>query len=607
MADLITLDFETYFDTNYSLSKMSTEAYIRDPQFKVHGVGIKVGENPAIWVPEEECVLALEALDIPNSAVLAHHAQFDGFILAEHYNLRPKIWFDTLSMGRAIVGAEVGGSLKKLTEHYGLGAKGDELMSVKGIRDLTKYQSTVLGEYCKNDVELTYKLFMAMQGELPKSELKLIDSIIRMFTEPMLRLDYTLLKDSLEEIQANKLSLLLQAGVGKDELMSNAKFAELLSIFGVNPPMKISPRTGKATYAFAKTDEAMKALLEHDDERVQALVAARMGVKSTIAETRTEAFMGISRRGAAPVYLKYSGAGQTHRLSGGDKVNWQNLGRGSKLRDAVMAPDGMKLVVVDSSNIESRVLDYLAGEKRALEAYRANDEGRGPDIYCFTAELIYGRSIDKVNDPDERFLGKVAKLGLGYGMGKEKFYATLKQWGVPGASEELAIMGVNAYRNSHQNVVKLWGRFDTIISNIVDGRPAFVDPHNLLAVRKGYVELPNGLRLKYPDLKHHAELGWTFAGGYGGKERVKLYGGKGIENCVQALARLIVMEQSQKLAKKYPWVLSVHDEAVFCVPEAQADDCLAEAIEVFRTSPSWAPDLPLNAAGDTAARYGEAK
>jgi DNA polymerase len=604
MADVITLDFETAWDVDYSLSKMSTEAYVRDPRFHVFGVGIKVNDKPAVWISEHDDIpLALASLDIPNNAILAHHAQFDGFILSHHYGLSPKVWFDTLSMARALVGVDVGGSLAKLSKHFGLGEKGHEVENTKGLKELTPQQDKALGSYCVNDVELTYKLFHAMIVGFPQSELKLIDAVVRMFTEPMLRLDFGLLKESLEEIQANKLSLLIEAGVSKEELMSNNKFAEMLKRYGVEPPMKISNTTGKLTYAFAKTDAAMKALLEHDNPEVQAIVAARMGVKSTIAETRTEAFMGISGRGAAPVYLKYSGAQQTHRLSGGDKVNWQNLGRGSKLRDAVMAPQGFKLVVVDSSNIESRILDYLADQKNALEAYRANDRGEGEDIYCFMASQIYGRPITKKENPDERFLGKVAKLGLGYGMGPEKFLATARMFGVPDVDSAMASMTTNVYRSSHDMVVKLWRKFEQALPYIASGKPYIIDTHNIIVTEKDAVKLPNGLRIRFPDLRHEAD-GWTF---WGGRERIKIYGGKGIENIVQALARIVVMDQTLALAKKYKLVLSVHDEAVFCVPENQAEQCLADALESFRTSPKWAPDMPLNAAGDIGIRYGDAK
>jgi len=314
-VDLIALDFETRWGGDYTLSKMSTEAYVRDLRFHAHGVGIKINDGRTQWYPDEEAILVLACLDIENSAVLAHHAHFDGFILSHQFNRRPKLWFDTLSMGRALHGVEIGLGLGKLAEYYGVGVKNTAaLMETKGLERLTPEISKRTGVYCCNDVDMTYELFNKMRVKFPRTELNIIDMVVRMFTEPVLNLDGEMLAEYLEEIQAGKLALLLEAGISKDDLMSNPKFAQVLQNMGIRPPQKISLATGKMTWAFAKTDPEMKALAEHPDPQVQAIVAARTGTKSTIAESRCANFLAMSSRGAAPVYLKYSGAAQTHRL-----------------------------------------------------------------------------------------------------------------------------------------------------------------------------------------------------------------------------------------------------------------------------------------------------
>ena len=180
----------------------------------------------------------------------------------------------------------------------GLGVKGTEVVNALGLRreafpadQLERY-----GDYCKNDVTLTWALFNAMSKDFPPTELRLIDLTIKMFTEPVLRLDTVVLEKHLEDIVKNKKELL--GLFNKDDLMSNPKFAALLRGYDIEPPMKKSPTTGKQTYAFSKTDEEFKALLEHEEIDVQALVAARLGTKSTIEETRTERFIGIANRGA---------------------------------------------------------------------------------------------------------------------------------------------------------------------------------------------------------------------------------------------------------------------------------------------------------------------
>ena len=101
--------------------------------------------------------------------------------------------------------------------------------------------------------------------------------------------------------------------------------------------MKISPRTGKQTFAFSKTDEGFKKLQEHPDEKVQNLVAARLGTKSTLEETRTQRFIDIGNRGSLPVPLKYYAA-HTGRWGGSDNVNLQNIPRKSVLKQSIWAP-----------------------------------------------------------------------------------------------------------------------------------------------------------------------------------------------------------------------------------------------------------------------------
>jgi hypothetical protein len=614
--DLITLDFETRWGGDYTLSKMSTEAYVRDERFHAHGVGIKINDEQTKWYPDEEAILVMACLDIENSAVLAHHAHFDGFILSHQFHRQPKLWFDTLSMGRALHGVEIGLGLGKLAEFYGVGIKNTAaLMETKGLHRLPPDVSQRTGVYCCNDVDMTYDLFNLMRVKFPRAELEVIDMVIRMFTEPVLHLDGEMLAEYLEEIQAGKLALLLEAGIGKDDLMSNPKFAEVLKSLGIRPPQKLNPK-GKITWAFAKTDPGMKALAEHPDLQVQAVMAARTGTKSTIAESRAANFLAVSGRGVAPVYLKYSGAAQTHRFSGGDGTNWQNMTKKSKLRRSVQAPPGHVLVVVDSSNIESRVLDYIADQKDALETYRAADNGTGPDVYCVMGGRIYNRVITPA-DENERQLGKVAKLGLGFGMGPEKFYDTARVWGVKGLTGSMAEVAVQVYREGHPRVMALHTRCENSFPYMRGGSPYEIDPRGILKVAKGCVLLPNGLTIRYPELHKgmiekqgasgpYQKEGWKYnSGKYGW---VSVYGGKVVENIVQALARIIVIQQTIQLRKRYKRVvLSVHDEAVVCVPFAQAEACMAAAIEEFRTPPKWALDIPLNAKAAFNVRYGDAK
>lgn len=604
--DLITLDFETYYAKDYTLSKLTTEEYVRDPRFETIMCGFKVNNDRAFWVDGPDVPRWLDKVRIGSNAVLCHHAHFDGFILSERYQQYPKAWFDTLSMARAVLGAKGGLALGKLAASMGLGVKGDEVIHALGKRraDFSETELARYGGYNVTDVELTHALFNKLLPYFTKGELKVVDMVIRMFTEPMLTLDAHLLEEYVKDIQADKITALMKAGLQAADVMSNAKFAAALEFLGIDPPMKTSPTTGKPTYAFAKTDPQMEALAEHEDEAVQALVAARLKNKTTINESRALRMIGMAGRGYAPVYLKYSGADQTHRLSGGDKMNWQNFSRGSVLRKAVMAPDGDVCVVADSSNIESRILDWLAMQEDAVEVYRKADAKLGPDVYCVMAEKIYQRPINKKDNPDERQMGKVAKLGLGYGMGAEKFITPVRIMAKKKIDAAFSQLVVQAYRSAHPNVLKLWKRADSALAAIANGQIGLaIDPRGVVKTCQGGILLPNQLMIKYPDLKKDAD-GWSY---WNGRNREKIYGAKVVENIVQALARIVVMDQTLDINTYLPVAISVHDEAVGVTAEADAKDALAYSLEAMRKSPEWGPDLPLNSEGSFNRSYGEAK
>jgi DNA polymerase len=438
--------------------------------------------------------------------------------------------------------------------------------------------------------------------------MKIIDMVIRMFTEPELLLDQEQLEDYHLRIRAEKATLLIAAGVQLDEVMSNDKFAAALLRAGVTPPTKISMTTGKQTYAFAKTDKGLLALQEHPSDQVQALVSARLGNKSTLNETRALKLADMAKRGPATVYLKFSGAQQTHRLSGADGINWQNNTRGGVIRNCIHAPDGYLLLVADSRNIESRVVDTLAQQEDAVEAYRAFDAGHGPDIYCVMASKIYRRMITPKDKPERQF-GKVVKLACGFQMGAERFKETARIMAGMDLDMGTCATAVNIYRQSHAMVGVLWNRGQSAISALKGGPDGdkYLDPKGLLIIEQGAILLPNGLRIRYPDLSFGGDREWTFRSGRG--ERTKIYGGKIVENVVQALARNIVLEQTLKISREagVPCKLSVHDEGVFLVPEDRAFEVAAIAGEVMSESPKWWPELPVAVEVQIARVYGEAK
>jgi DNA polymerase I-like protein with 3'-5' exonuclease and polymerase domains len=418
--NLITLDFETFYDNKLKLGfkYQTTEEYVRDSRFEVIGVGVKVDDAPEEWFSgsHEEISSYLNTFDWDQSALLCHNTLFDGCILSWHFGIKPAFLLDTLSMARALHGVDAGGSLAKLADRYMLGKKGDEVIAAEGKsrKDFTPTDLAQYGEYCKNDVDLTFRLFRELAGGFPEEELELIDMTLRMFTEPVFEVDDALLQERLADMQAEKSELLTglmeklkcdtEEAVRK-KLSSNKQFAAILLEHGITPPMKISGTTGKETYALAKNDEGFLALTEMEDTFIQQLCAVRLGTKSTIEESRIERFIDIGMRneGRLPIPLKYYGA-HTGRWAGSDKVNFQNLPSRDKkkkaLKNAVVAPEGHVVINCDSSQIEARILVWLAGQEDVVEQFR-----NGEDVYSIFASEVYNRPVSKAN-PTERFVGK---------------------------------------------------------------------------------------------------------------------------------------------------------------------------------------------------------
>jgi len=601
---IITLDFETYYSQEFSLTKLTTEEYVRDERFEVIGVAVSVDGGPPTWCSgnREQLYQFLDTYDIPNNLCLAHNAQFDGAILNWIYGIKPKGWLDTLCMGRALHGTQVGGSLKALTQFYDVGVKGSEVEDAKGYRrgNFTPEHLAHYGEYCKNDVALTWDLFNCMSKGFPRTELRLIDLTIRMFTEPVLKLNPTMLQANLLIIKKHREKLL--ENFSEDHLMSNEKFAELLKAHDVEPPRKVSKVTGKEAWAFAKTDEDFKALLDHPNIEVQTLVAARLGVKGTLEETRTQRFLDIAHRGTLPIPLRYYAA-HTGRWGGDDKVNLQNLPRGSKLKLAIRPPEGYKIIDSDSSQIEARTLAWLAGQDDLVEAFE-----KGEDVYKIMASAIYGKEITEITK-EERFVGKTTILGAGYGMGSAKFKNQLKTFGVEVTDEEAKRI-IDTYRATYPQIVALWKTAGDSIKAILRDQQTHLGRNKVLAIDgKEGIRLPNGLYIHYPNIRavqneDKTEIVYDVKRG---KQVIptRIYGGKLIENVCQALARIIIGDQMLMVAKKYRVVMTVHDAIACIVPENEVKTAQEYVELCMKLRPQWGTELPLNCESGYGDSYGD--
>ena len=610
--DFATVDLETFYHSKdgYTLSKMQTDAYVLDDRFQIIGVGVKPSRNAEIeWFTgtlEETRDFLINAFDWEHTPVVCHNTLFDGFIFTQRLGLKPKMWLDTLGMARAAFPWLKSHSLASVAEHLGIGQKGHEVLLADGKRreDFTPQELARYGEYCRNDVALTSVIAELLLDQTPKIEQIIIDMTIRMFTEPKLLGDVDRLQAYYEGEVRRKEELLAAAERDKTVLMSNDKLAEALRELGVEPPTKISPRTGKRAYAFSKTDKEFSALLDHEDSQVQTLVAARLGVKSTIAETRALRMIETAKRGPLPIYLNYWGAKVSGRLSGGNGNNYQNIparGPSSEIRRCMVTPPGHTVVVGDSSNIELRVAMALAGHDEVLEKIAS-----GVDLYCDFASKLFGREITK-DDKKERMLGKIAMLSFQYGAGAAKFKEMVRVQAKMTISEDEAQRIVSLYRTVYGKIQKLWWHCgDEVLNAIHQGRVlTSVDVNGWFLTTHNGFALPGHPGVCYHDLKKDMDGQWSYQLG---RERAKIYGGKLVENMSQHAARHIVMWQTARIHQRFPVTLTVHDEVVCVVPNHQVDQCVQFMTESLSLAPSWCRGkIPLACEVGTGPSYGEAK
>ena len=593
----ITLDFETYFDTKVSLTKLTTMEYIKHPMFKIWGVGIKYDDCDTVWFAEDEVEDELQSIDWSEVRLICHNTPFDAYVLSQYYNYVPAYFVDTAAMSRGKYpgqSARLADTAIRLFPNDESMRKGGELAEAKGTYDLSPEQDEALGRYCIQDVDLTYAIWKQMEPTYPQSELDLIDLTTRMFVDPIIEIDRERLTKYLETETKKRETLIQAANICPKVLSSNDQFAEYLRSIDIEPPVKRSPNTGKQIPAFSKNDAGWKQMVAMYPEHSN-IWHAREAVKSRLTETRAQRFLNAALDdNRIPVPLRYYAA-HTGRFGGTEKLNMQNLPRGGELRQCLVAPKGHYVYVADLSNIEARMLAYVAGQTDLIQQF-----ARGDDIYSNFASVIYERPINKKTDPTERFVGKTAILGLGYGMGHAKFQATLASgaMGPPQQfSTEQALNIVSKYRTTYSNIALLWGRLQNQLQLTLHHDNYGMKYGPFFTIEKHGFRLPNDMSLHYTDLSPEATGGFAYLS-RGKKEYT--YGGKITENLVQALSRIVITDSMLRLQQKLSparVALTVHDEIIIIAANTSPDATMEMIIDDLCIAPDWAPGLPLAAEG----------
>lgn len=629
--DRVFVDFETYYDREYSLREMTTREYIMDDRFRATMLSVAVNDSAPFLLVGDDIGEWVSRQDWGNSCVIAHNIKFDGAILKWRYGVKtPALWYCTLSLAAMTVGHRIGGtSLDKVTKALGLAEKDSEaLHHVEGVDVLSLDRNDSafrrLADYATQDVASSRDIFGILNPRINRKHRLIIHLIASMYIDGDMRIDAPMCDEVLAEARLETERLLTRTGVtDRSVFRSRDKFATLLQSHGVTCPTKISKTTGKETWAQSKKDVEFVGLLDHDDEKIRFLVEMRLNAASSILETRAKRFSAIAQMGDGQLHapLLVSGA-HTHRFSGSDSLNMQNLPRGSALKRAVVAPEGYTFVVVDASQIEARILAWLAGCMEIVNAF-----ANGEDVYATFASKVFGYQVNKSDHPNERFLGKIGILSLGYATGHQTLFKTLLLGGASDMTVEFAQKIVQTYREGYPEIPRLWKRMEHMLGEMVAGRLHQIGP----VVGEGesvWVEDEEGepnLKIEYPALRRvntTTPWGATGIGFEFWRSRFKsftsIYGGSATENVVQHLAWLQIADTVVKVVmhcrarkKDWHWVLQVHDEVVYLVPEDEADEALNYIIERMCDQPRWARwksyPVPFAAEGDIAKRYGDAK
>lgn len=666
---IVFLDWESFYKSkanqgskSYSLKSLTYPEYILGERFHETGLGLAIDLDETIlyghgkdFYREQMDMIKRARADGLRVGLVAHNTTFDGAICNWVHGVEFDFYFDTMLMRKYLAAhkpARLDACAKDEWPDDPALRKGNDLADVDGIKYeyITDEQHASLAKYCRQDVNLMRRLFLAYVPRIglgESIELNAMNITLRGAIEPQFDIKNELLHEVLVEEREKDGKAVVAAieyclehdikDVTPKTFGSNQQYEQLLREFGLTVPKKISKTTGLLSPALGKGDPEY-IRLQIDNPQHAALYKARERVKSTIASSRAERMLSVSetfRRvgfddACMPFFLNYYGAGQTGRWSGGQKLNQQNNTRGGKHRLSMLAPDGYQIGVCDLSNIELRVNMWFCGQTDVLDQMKATDDLPDDhpdkyDYYCDVAGGIFDRKITKSQDKNERQMGKAAGLGLGFAMGWFGFQQYLASGPLgmePMFKDDAFCRGVkNSYDTKHYAVKAMWHYLaNTVMPVLVNGGELRFGPNDSYLARKDQIVLPSGRVLQYSNARYKGEetqSGVTMKVVFDsdkydrwGKPVPKyLWHGLLIENIAQATARDILAEQLVNVNAELEdtglgWVMgSVHDEILAALTERDLDRAYAVMERHMAVAPSWAVGLPLANDGGYAKEY----
>lgn len=532
--NVLTVDFETYYDREYSLSKMTMIEYIMDGRFQPIMMSYAINDEPihnVIGYPNIKRIL--DGIDWSNTVLNAQNTAFDATIIRARFGHTARYYTDTMAMAR-VTAAHVfeGASLAaiaRVLQANGVHVppKGKEVESALGMHLYNAYSGTpyiakkattdpnevqrghellmAYVEYCNNDVHLAREAFKYFTKMITPDEMQYGDMILKCYIEPSLYLDLPIIEEEIARIHerderrardvANQYFNGNQAEL-RSVCRSVPKFTTFLQSLGGKLeheidedtdysfiiPSKYSEKKGRVEPCYSKTFPPVIEMCDRMDE-IGDIFRTKLAMSSSIELSRAERFRAIAKLDCG-FGMPYTVSGaHTHRLGGSGGLNVQNLSSGRKegqsnaLKRSISAPPGHKVVVFDSSQIELRTGSYIAGDHATLNLFVA-----GKDPYSQQAALIYGGNPDEIKklaksgvEPYasiQRPAGKASLLSNIYGTGAVGFMNYAKLMGVDMTLEEAQHI-VKVYRETHPEVVAIWNACDIALRNMIAGASGY--------------------------------------------------------------------------------------------------------------------------------------
>lgn len=654
-TDVLVLDFESYYDQDYSLKEMSIVEYVTDERFELTGLGIKINDGASVFVPGPQVPWAVARLQkkfgkaLHNVTVVAKNTKFDILILAERFGIYPPYVIDIEDLSR-YYDSRMKQDLKSLAKLFKLPAKGDT-SQFKG-QHCADIDWAAMKKYCLGDIDIESQLLRILLPMIdnPEVELPLMQHTLNLYLKPTFDLDMKMAKDIAFDMgvelgnNLEQIPWILEYATKKKKtieeiLRARSIFPKILQ--DVLPEGEVVPmKQGKKEMipALAKDDVGFQLLLAHSNDKVRLLCKAKAACTSWSSHQakvnsliiQTECFGD-----GMHIPLKFYGC-HTGRWSGTQKWNPLNLGgKGnrktgeqhhpliSKVRNTLLAPDGKLLAIPDSCQIEARLVAWIAGQNDLVEDFRT-----GGDPYSRLAAKVFGEKVwnpteEELLTPEGKILdirrgfGKDTILGAGFGLGTNTSYQDclknkdLRPLYDSGEYDwDFNDKLIKTYRSDYSMIPKFWKTVEKCFRWVtkyphevmvyhIPGRHED-SPPTLTFWKEGtttIIQLPSGRRLFYRHATVDPKGQIKYIHGH-------LWGGSITENIIQSICRDLLGGWLLECERqRIPIILHTYDELVGCVPKHRAEEALAKMIEIMRTGPDWAVGLPLDAEGGLSACF----